>query len=160
MPSRASFLAARLLWVFPGLLLLLAANQATVTLELRETVRSGVLTKAEVVSLSTTDRADITMALVRLRVPEADGSHAEHALPLPITFARALAGSDSLDVFLAPGASQEVVIAEIGRAQWRLAGVNGGVALLGALLLSWGVSAWNRYLRKNGDPADAAASPR
>ena len=160
MPSRATFLVARLLWAFPALLVLLAANQAAVMTQLRETVRSGVLTKAEVVSISTTDRADITMASIRLRAPGADGAHAEYALPLPITFARALAGSDSLDVFLAPDASQEVVIAEIGRAQWRLAGMNSGIALLGAVLLSWGVFAWNRRLRKKGDPADAPASPR
>ncbi len=159
MASRTSFLAARLLWAFPALLALLAANQAAVTMELRETVRSGVLAKAEVLALSTTDRADITMASVRLRAPQADGAPTEHTLPLPITFARALEGRDSLDVYLARGASQEVVIAEIGRAQWRLAGINGLVALFGALLLSWGVYAWNRHLRTQGDPADAAALP-
>lgn len=159
MPSRASFLAARLLWAFPGVLVLLAANQAAVTMELRETMRSGVLAKAEVVALSTTDRADITMASIRLRTPEAGGARTEHTLPLPITFARALKGRDSLDVFLSRGASQEVVIAEIGRAQWRLAAINSAIAFLGALLFSWGAYAWNRRLRKQGDPADAAALP-
>ena len=159
MRARASLLAARLLWALPALLFLLAANQAVVTMDIRETVRAGAPAKAEVTSISATDRADITMASIRLRTLEADGSHSEYVLPLPITFARALEGSDSLDVFLSPGAAQEVVIAQIGRAQWRLAGINGLVALLGALLLSWGVHAWNRYLRRQGDPADRASLP-
>ena len=160
MRHRASLLVARLLWVFPGLLFLLAVNQAVVTMNLRETVRTGAVVKADVAAFSTADRADITMASVRLRVPEADGSHTEHVLPLPITFVRSLEGSDSLDVFLSGGQSQEVVIAAIGRAQWRLAGINGGIALFGCILLSWGVYAWNRYLRRKGDPAEVAGLPR
>ena len=139
--------------------LLLAINQAVVTMNLRETVRTGTVVRADVVAFSTTDRADITMASAHLRVPGADGSYTEHVLPLPITFVRSLEGSDSLDVFLSGDPSQEVVIAAIGRAQWRLAGINGGIALFGCILLSWGVYAWNRYLHKKGDPAEAVGLP-
>lgn len=162
MRHRASLFAARLLWVFPALLFLLAANQAIVTMNLRETVRTGAVVRAEAVAFSTTDRADITMASVHLRVPGTGGSYTEHVLPLPITFVRSLEGSDSLDVFVSGRSelSPEVVIAAIGRAQWRLAGINGGIALFGCLLLSWGVYAWNRYLRKKGDPAEVAELPR
>ena len=159
MRHRASLLVARLLWVFPGLLFLLAINQAIVTMNLRETVRAGAVVRAEVVAFSTTDRADITMASVHLRLPGTDGSHTEHVLPLPITFVRSLEGNDSLDVFLPGNPSQEVVIAAIGRAQWRLAGINGGIALFGCILLSWGVYAWNRYLHRKGDPAEVAGLP-
>ncbi len=156
MALHRSVLVARLLWIIPGLLLFLTINQAMVALDLRETLRDGRLVEAEVVEFSTTDRADITMASVRLRVPMPDGSNSERELPLPITFVRMLDGSDSLRVYLASGADQEVVIAEIGRAQWRLAAINGGISFIGLILVSWGVFAWNRFLRKKGDPAHAA----
>lgn len=156
MALHRSLLVARLLWVVPVLLLFLTINQGMVALDLRETVRGGELVSAEVLAYETTDRADITMASVHLRFPSSDGTLVERELPLPITFVRTLEGRDTLDVFVSSGADQEVVISEIGRAQWRLAAINGGMSLIALLLVSWGVYAWNSYLEEKGDPADAA----
>lgn len=156
MAQHRSLLVARLLWIVPAVLLFLTVNQALVALDLRETVQRGRVVTAEVLGFETTERADITMASVRLRLPTADGQ-VERELPLPITFVRSLEGSDSLAVFVAAGADQEIVIAEIGRAQWRLAAINGGISLVGFLLVFWGVFAWNRYLVQKGDPARAKA---
>lgn len=152
-----SLLVARLLWIFPAILLFLTINQVMVALDLRKTVEAGDVRRAEVIALETTDRVDITMASARLRVPMEDGSTIERELPLPITFVKTLQseGRDSLDVYMEPGSGGGVVIAEIGRAQWRLAAINGGIAVFGFVLLSWGVFAWNRYLDRKGDPADA-----
>lgn len=150
-------LVARLLWIVPGILLFLTVNQALVAIDLRDTMEDGQLVAAEVLEFSTTERADITMASIRLGVPMPDGSTDVHELPLPITFVRMLEDRDSLNVYLASGADQEVVIAEIGRAQWRLAAINGGISLIGLILVSWGVFAWNRFLVRKGDPAHATA---
>lgn len=157
MALRGSRLVARLLWVVPGVLLFLMLNQTMVALDLRETIREGRLVEADVLAVNTTDRADITMASVRLRVPTSDGATIERELPLPITFVRTLEGQDALDVFVDAGADQEIVIAEIGRAQWRLAAINGAISLVALLLVSWGVFAWNRFLDRKGDPARANA---
>lgn len=148
-------LVARLLWIIPGILLFLTINQGMVALDLRQTMRDGRLIEAQVLEFSTTDRADITMASIRLRILMPDGSTTDRELPLPITFVRMLEGRDSLDVYLDSGADQEVVIAEIGRAQWRLAAINGGISFIGLILVSWGVFAWNRFLQTKGDPAHA-----
>jgi hypothetical protein len=157
MALHGSLLVARLLWVIPGIMLFLTLNQALVALDLRETVREGRLVEADVLAFNTTDRADITMASVHLRVPMADGATLERELPLPITFVRTLEGRAALDVFVDEGADQEIVIAEIGRAQWRLAAINGAISLVGLFLVSWGIFAWNRYLGRKGDPARAGA---
>ena len=153
--SNRALLVARLLWVFPGLLLLLTVNQILVVGDLRDTLRDGHVVAVEVLAIETVDRADVTMASVRLRVPMPNGSTTERVLPLPITFVRALEGSDSLRVFVAEGAERDVVIEDIGRAQWRLAAINAGISLTGCMLLAWGLFAWNRYLVRRGDPAAA-----
>lgn len=146
-------LVARLLWIFPAILLFLTINQANVALDLRDTLSAGVPAEADVLAIETTDRADITMASVRLRVVLPEGEVVERELPLPITFAKDLQGSDRLDVRVNSGADQEIVIADLGRAQWRLAAINSGMSLIGFVLLTIGVFAWNRYLRRKGDPA-------
>ncbi len=153
MALNRSVLVARLLWIFPALLLFLTINQGMVAFDLRQTLTEGSPASAEVLAIERTDRVDVTMASARLRVPLPGGEVVERELPLPITFAQDLEGSDTLDVRVSPGADQEIVIAELGRAQWRLAAINSAMSLIGLVLLSIGVFAWNRYLKRKGDPA-------
>ena len=40
-------------------------------------------------------------------------------------------------------------------AHWLIAAGQAGMALIGAVLLFWGIFAWNKYLIEEGDPADA-----
>lgn len=124
-----------------------------VAFDLRETLDRGTSATAEVIAIDKTGRVDVTMASARLRVPLPNGDVVERELTLPITFAEDLEGSDSLEVRVSPGADQEIVIAEVGRAQWRLAAINSAMSFIGLVLLSVGVFAWNRYLRRKGDPA-------
>lgn len=158
MALNRSVLVARLLWIFPAILLFLTINQANVAIDLRQTLDGGTAAEAEVLEIAKTDRVDVTMASARLRVPLPDGRVVERELTMPITFAQDLEGSETLDVRVSPGADQEIVIAEVGRAQWRLAAINSAMSFIGFVLLTVGVFAWNRYLKRKGDPAARAPS--
>ena len=144
---------ARLLWIFPAILLFLAINQVKVALDLRETLNRGVPVTAEVVEIYKTNRADVTYGYIQLRIPTADGV-VERRLSMPLSLLHALDGSDSLEVRLLPGEDQEIVVAAVARPQWHMAAINGALSLMGMVLLTIGVAAWNRYLRREGDPAD------
>lgn len=153
MANSRSRVVARLLWIFPAILLILTINQILVAVNLRNTMSQGDEETARVLAIETTDRADITMASVRLRVPMEQGA-VERDLPMPITFARQLREGQDVNVLVNPGSDQEIVIAEFGRAQWRLAAVNSGMGFIALALFAVGVFAWNRYLDRKGDPAD------
>lgn len=147
---------ARLLWIFPAILLFLTVNQVKVALDLRETLNRGVPATAEVVEIYKTNRVDVTYGYVQLRVPTEDGV-LEQRLSMPISLLHALDGKDSLEVRLLPGEAQEIVVTAIARPQWHMAAINGGISFIGLILLTIGVWAWNRYLRRKGDPADREA---
>lgn len=151
-------LVARILWIFPAILLFLTIDQLNVAFDLRRTLAEGTSAEAEIVAIDRTDRADITMASARLRVPMESGEVLERDLPMPITFVEELEGRETMEVRLNPGADQEIVIAELGRAQWRLAAINSGMAFIALILVSIGVFAWNRYLQRKGDPANRPSS--
>lgn len=153
MASPRSRVVARLLWILPVILLILTINQIMVAADLRATMSQGDTATASVLAIETTDRAEITMASVRLRVP-IDREMVERDLPMPITFARQLREGQDVDVLVNPGSDQEIVIAEFGRAQWRLAAINSGMSFIALLLFTVGVFVWNRYLDRKGDPAD------
>lgn len=145
---------ARLLWALPILLLFLAVDQALVAYDLRATYTRGMPATAEVVELEQSNRVDVTYDFVHLRIPLRDGRVLEkERLSLPHSLAPRLAGAATLDVHVRPGASQEVVIDRLMPAHTLIAVGQAGIAFLGALLLGWGVFAWNRYLRRQGDPA-------
>lgn len=147
-----SRLVARLLWIFPAILLFLTVNQLMVALDLRETLNSGVAAKAEVLEIYKTNRVDVTYAYARLRYPSGEGT-VERQLTLPISLVGVIEGRDSVDVRVRPGDGQDVVIMDVVRPQWRMAAINSGISFIGLILLTVGVWSWNRYLRQKGDPA-------
>jgi hypothetical protein len=161
--SNRSHTVARLLWVFPAILLFLAVNQLRVAYGLRATLAGGEPAVAEIYEYHTEDRVDVTYDYVSLRVPLPDGRVIEREkVSLPHSLAPLLEGRESVAVRVRPGADQPVVIMPIVQSQWRIAAVNAAISVVGFLLLGLGVYAWNRYLRRQGDPADqpvAAASP-
>lgn len=146
-------LVAGLLWIFPAILLFLTVNQTKVALDLRDTLARGVPATAEVVEIYQTNRVDVTYGYVRLRVPTDDGMM-ERRLSMSVSLLPALEGQDSLDVRLLPGEDQDIVITAIARPQWQMAAINGGISFVGLILATIGVLAWNRYLRRKGDPAE------
>lgn len=147
---------ARLLWFFPILLLLLALHQWDVAQDLRTTLENGQPATAQITAFESSDRVDVSYDWVSLRVTLPDGQVLEQEqLSFPHTFVPLLEGKETIDVRVSPGADQEIVIVPIGRAHWRMAAINAGISLLGFLMVGGGVFAWNRYLRRKGDPAQA-----
>lgn len=153
MPNVRSRLVARLLWIFPAILLFLTINQIKVALDVRETLDRGVPATAEVVEIYKTNRVDVTYGYVQLRIPTAEGV-IERRLSMSVSLLPELEGKDSLDVRVLSGEDQEIVVAAVARTQWRMAAINGAMSFVGLILLTIGVSAWNRYLKQKGDPAD------
>lgn len=154
MPSKLSVFIARALWIFPAILLVLTINQIDVSSDLRLTFTEGQLATAEIVGFETSNRADVTFDYVSLRVPLADGTVLQQErMALPHSFAPRLAGMETVEVRVLPGADQPIVLAALGRAHWRMAAINASMCAVGFFLLSIAVFAWNRYLKRKGDPA-------
>ncbi len=154
MASNLPRIVARLFWLIPVFLGLLAAHQVNTALDLRHTMRHGELVTAEVLEVHQENRVDITYDYVSLRVPLAGGRVlTREKLSLPHTLITQMVGKETVDVRVLPGADQEIVIAELGPTQWRIAAINALISGLAALCFAIGVFAWNRYLRRKGDPA-------
>ncbi len=154
MQFNTSSLIARLLWLAPALLLFLTVNQIKVALDLRYTLENGIAATAEIMDFESTDRVEISYDYVSLRVRLADGRVIEHErMSLPHSFVPLIEGKKTVDVRVLPGAAQEIIIASVGRAHWRLAAINAVMCFVGFVLLAVGVFAWNRFLRRKGDPA-------
>jgi hypothetical protein len=152
--SRPRHLVARLLWIFPVLLILLMIHQLKVAFDIRETLEHGTPATARIVDSFKTDRVDISFEYVSLRVELEDGQVIERAkMALPHGLYPQIEGRETVSVRVRPGAAQEIVIEEIARPQWRLAAINAGMSLIGFLIVVTGVFSWNRYLGRNGDPA-------
>lgn len=148
-----ALLVARLLWVFPVLLIVLAVYQADVARDIRDTLRFGEPATARVTGFESSDRVDVTYDYVSLTV-ELNGRVIEHErMSLPHSFAPLIEGKEEIDVVVRPGSDQEIVIQELGRAHYRIAAINAAMALVGGLLLGTGVGTWHSYLRRKGDPA-------
>ena len=159
MPQRRGVVIARLLWILPAILLYLTVNQIGVALDIRQTLDRGEQARAEVIEIFMTNRADVTYGYVRLRIPT-NGSTIERQLSMPLSLLNAIEGSDSLDVRLLPDEDVDVVVAELARPQWRMAASNAGMSFIGLILLTVGIYSWNRYLKREGDPADRRESSR
>ncbi len=157
MAKNASHLVARLLWAVPVFLLVLAANQVKVASDIHRTVRDGVLATADVVAYDLSNRADVTYDFIGLRVVLDDGTVVERdRLSLPHTFAAEMEGKDEVAVRVLPDTPQPIVIADLGRAHWRMALLNAAMCIIGLLMTVPAIMAWNRYLSREGDPADRA----
>lgn len=154
MASNAARLIARLLWLAPALLLFLTLDQVKAALDLRATWEHGAPATADVLEYEDSNRMDVTYGYVSLRVPLADGRVlTKEKLSLPKTLLPRLEGQETLAVRVHPGAAQEVVIDALMPAHWLIAAGQSGMALMGALLFAAGVFWWNRFLRRQGDPA-------
>lgn len=153
MPASRSLVVARLLWIVPIVLFALAAYQADVAMDLRSTLLHGKPATATVTDFEFSDRVDVSYDYVSLAV-EIDGQRIVHErMSLPHSFAPLVRGYEEIEVLVQPGADQEIVIRDLGRAHYRIAAINAAMALVLALMLGAGVGAWNRFLHRKGDPA-------
>lgn len=149
-----TLLIARILWIFPVILVFLTINQANVAFDLQETLSKGEPAIARVTDYFSSDRVDVSYDYISLRVALADGEIVEkEKLSLPHSFAAEIEGKVELPVRVLRGADQEIVIESVGRAHWRIAAINSVMSLIALVLASVGVFYWNRYLKRKGDPA-------
>ncbi len=154
MAVKATHVVARLAWLAPLFLAFLVFNQTNVALDLRHTLRQGRPATAEVLEVHEENRVDVTYDYVSLRVALPGGQVIERdRLSLPHTLIPAMEGRETVGVHVLPGADQEVVITELADTQWRIAALNALMSGIAALLFGGGVFAWNRHLRRSGDPA-------
>ncbi len=157
MASKSTLLVARLMWLVPILLLLLAFYQVKVSHDIRETLAAGEPAVAAVTRYTRVDRKDVTQAELDLRVTLADGTVLEReklALPYSLAF---LVERDTLDVLVLLGTGQEIVIRSVAASQSRIAALNAAICFVGFLLFGVAVGLWNRYLRRYGDPSERPA---
>lgn len=146
------------MWILPAILLVLGVYQVNVALDIRTTLHEGQLAQAEVIDAEVSGRADVTYDYISLRARLDDGTVIEREkMSLPHTIAKDLEGTTTLEVRVLPGSDQPVVVAELGRAHWRIAAINALMCAVGVVMLTAGVFAWNRYLHRKGDPALRAA---
>jgi hypothetical protein len=152
---------ARAAWLAPLLLLGLSVHQAKVTYDLHATKVSGVEATAEVLEMHKGNRQDVTYDYANLRIDLPDGTTlTRKKLSLPHGLVPPLMDRETLTVRVQEAASIPIVITErIGSTpvvdtQMRIAGLNGLMSLVGALMAGFGVWFWNRSLRRDGDPAD------
>jgi hypothetical protein len=158
--SKSLRIISRLAWLIPVLLLALGLNQIRVAFGLRATLAEGVSTTAEVLEYEASNRVDVTYDYVSLRITMPDGeAFVREKMALPHSLAPRLEGREELTVRVQPGASQEVVIEEIASTQWRIAAINAAMSLFGALFFGGAVFAWNRSLKRKGDPGYQAPDP-
>lgn len=151
---------ARAAWLIPLLFLGLSVHQGKVAYDLHATKVAGEPATAEVLEIHKEDRTDVTYDYVSLRVNLADGStFTRKKMSLPHGLVPPLMDEETLDVRVRRGSSIPIVIThEIGPTpvvdtQMRIAGINGLISFVAALLFVVGIWFWNRSLRREGDPA-------
>ena len=150
-------LVARLLWVFPLLLLAISAYLFWAGSEQHAAATEGVAVQAEVLDIVTRERAEITMGAVRLRyTPPGATAAVERDIELPLTLLKSIEAREleEVTVRIVPGRDQ-LVLEPYKRGQWILTFSFAAMALIGALGLGVMVRGWNRFLRTHGDPAEA-----
>lgn len=153
--------AARALWAMPLLLLLIAGGLFVAGLEQKQTVERQQPVQAEVLDVFTRERSEITRGDVLLRYVLPEGDHAiERRVEMPLVFLKELEADLSADsgqtirIYAEPGGDGQIVLASHPRAQWVMTFSFAAMSLVGALGLAWLVWAWNRYLKREGDPAE------
>jgi hypothetical protein len=151
---------ARLLWVFPGLLLAIFVGLLFAGLEQRQVAAAGEVVEAEIIEVYTRERSEITRGHVELRyVPPGAEAPVQRTIELPLTFLKELEerpAGETVPIMVLPGREQVVLVAHT-RTQWVLTLSLAAMALFGAFVFGWMVAGWNRFLARHGDPAGAMA---
>lgn len=146
---------ARAAWILPIFFAGLFVHQAFVAYGLRATLTEGQPAKAEVLEVHMENRVDVTYDYVSLRVELPDGQViTKEKMSLPHSLIQLLENTETVDVLVRPGAAQEVVIAQFGATQWRIAALNAAMALGAALVFGLGIYYWDRYLQREGEPSE------
>ena len=146
---------AKVLWIVPLFLVLLAINQAIVALDIKHTLDNGKEKVADVLEVRVNDRVDIPFGYVSLKVELDSGQElVQEKMALPYTLLPQVKNQEQLRVYILPEARQKVVIAGIASTQWKMAGMQSAICFFAFIMAGIGVFSWNRFLKKKGDPAE------
>lgn len=157
----ATHLVARIAWILPLFFTGLFVHQTRVAYHLHKTFTEGEPAQAQVLEVHQENRVDVTYDYASLRVTLPDGRViTKEKMSLPHSLIQLLENRETVDVRVRPGSSQEVVVTELGATQWRIAAMNAAIAFGAALVFGLGVFFWNRYLRREGEPAEWSAGAR
>jgi len=150
-----SRIAARTAWILPVFFAGLFVHQGLVAYQLHATLTQGEPAQAEVLEVHMENRVDVTYDYASLRVELPDGQViTKEKMSLPHSLIQLLQNKETVPVRVRPGAAQEIVVAEFGATQWRIAALNAAMALGAAIVFGIGIFYWNRYLRREGEPSD------
>ena len=151
---------AKLLWALPLLMLVISVALVRAGMEQREIAEAGVPVEADVLGIEVRERSEITHGMVNLRYPDPVGADSvERYVELPLSFLKEIEDAFASDPDLAiplrvsPG-SDQVILGAHSRAQWILTFAFAGMAFVGFAGLAVLVGGWNRFLAREGDPAD------
>lgn len=140
-------LIARISWIVPAALLALALYQVDVARDLRSTIDDGERVWAEITRYERSDRKDVTHVEFDLEAHLVGGTTLrKERMTLPYSIGHRV-DEDSVEVYVNPGADQEVVIASIAGTHTSIAWSNAAMSFVAFLIALTGVWAWNRYLR-------------
>jgi len=147
---------ATAMWLAPALLLFISAYLLRAGLEQRAVAAEGVVLQAVVDSVDLRQRSEITRGAAYLRyTPPGAPAPIVRPVELPLTYLQHLEErvGETIPIRIGAGSGQ-VVLADHARTQWILTLSFSVMALIGALGLVWMVGSWNRYLAREGDPAE------
>ena len=156
--------AAKALWLAPLLLAVIAVATTRAGLEQRSVDARGELVTAEVTGLELRERSEITRGEVALRyTPPGAAAPVERAIELPIILLKEI----EVDYLLAEergetlplpivvsDESDQIVLGTHRRGTWLLTLSLAGMAAIGAVVSAVLVGGWNRFLAREGDPAE------
>lgn len=155
--SRTVKTIARIVWIFPLLMVFLTVDQAKVAYDLHQTWEHGTPAIAEVTDYERSNRVDVTLDYVGLRVPLEDGGVLDQPrMSLPHSLAPRLEDQATVAVHVRPGAPQEIVIDQLMPAHALIAAGQSGMAFFTALMLAGGFYWWNRNIRQQEEAVQEA----
>ncbi len=155
MASLSTYPVARLMWLAPLLLLVIAGALVRAAGQQRAVADGGTIVQATLDSLTVRERAEITRGAAYLRyTPPGASAPVVRAVEMPLSFLKEMEGHEGSQIAIRvmPGDDQ-IVLARHDRAQWILTYAFAAMSLMGALVFGALVFGWNRFLDRNGDPA-------
>lgn len=161
----SSPLVAKLLWALPLLLFAISAGLVIAGLEQRETAEAGVPVEADVTALEVRERSEITHGMVRLRYqPPTQADSVERWIELPLSFMKDIEQQYEADSTLSlpvrvSESNDQIILRAYSRVQWVMTFSFAAMAFVGGVGLSLLVRGWNRFLAREGDPADREWTP-
>lgn len=149
-------IVARLLWALPLLMFVICIALVRAGMGQKSAAETGEVITARIDSVDIRERAEITHGAVYLTYTPPDQVESiTRPVEMQLVFVKDLEGreGESIEIRVDEQTGQ-IVRNDHSRAQWVLTLSFAGMALIGGLGLVWLVGGWNRFLKREGDPAD------